>query len=263
MSKNLIKTEIINQPQYYFHAQRKTLEARLDEIKLDDEIEKKIIEDKTKETIRDKVLGTFKIGELVNTIINWNNEVDEDLREAKKEVLLSNYFQKIENAEFAINHIQTMLTNPQGNTLFNKIIRILDNYPPDLELMGHLSSVLLYITETDFVKLFEQHKYALSQIEILTPQALTILSDYKKWPEIQMGSYQSMGTKITSDWLNEFSSSYGRSKGITDGQIIERIGHSINELINSRLIEDHMVRNNTAKSIVTNIGKVILPYITR
>jgi hypothetical protein len=80
----LIKKEIISYPKHYFGAQSKTLDARISEINLSEEEVNEISSDHTKKFIRDKALGLFKIGEIVSEIINWNESVDEDLKEAKK-----------------------------------------------------------------------------------------------------------------------------------------------------------------------------------
>ena len=257
----LVKKEIISSPTYYFSSQSKTLEHRLENIKLSDDEEEKIAAKYAEKTIRDKTLGLFKIGEIINSIINWNDDVDKDIREAKKEFLLANYFERTEKNEVAISSLKNFLTNPQGNTIFNKILRIFDDSPPDLELAKHLSSALKYIVSSDFVSMFEKHKYALSQIEQLTPQALTILSDFKNWPLLQLRSYSSSGPKITSDWLSEFTGAYSSSKRIIDGDTIERVRHSINELISGRMIEAHLVGDKTAKCVITRIGELLIPYI--
>lgn len=262
MSKGqLVKKEIINQPKYYFNAQSKTLDARISAVNLSEDQIKDISSDHTKKFIRDKALGLFKIGEIISEIINWNESIDEDLKEAKKEYLLAQYFEKNDRNENALSQIKEFLSSPQGNTIFNKILRILDDTPPDLELSNHLSSTLQYIVQNDFERLFEEHKYALSQIEKLTPQALTIISDYQSWPLITLGSSTSSGSKITSDWLFEFTHAYCEAKNIHDKGLKNRVQHSINELISTRLIEAHRTENGKAKCAVTDIGKGLLRYV--
>lgn len=262
MSKGeLIKREIIGHPEHYFNAQKKTLDARIDDVKLPDDVESEITANHTKKFIRDKALGLFKIGEIVSEIINWNESVDEDLKQAKKEYLLAQYFEQNDRNNEALSQINKFLTNTQGNTLFNKILRILDDTPPDLELADHLSSALKYMVNNSFSRLFEQHKYALSQIEQLTPQALTILSDRNSWPLISLGGYSSNGGRITSDWLMEFTQAYANSKGIDDSNVISRVRHSINELISGRLIEAHLIAERQAKCSVTQVGELLIPYI--
>lgn len=257
----LIKKDIISYPNEYFNLKSRSLDSRINEVHISQEEINEISSTHTKKFIRDKALGLFKIGEIVSEIINWNESIDEDLKEAKKEFLLAKYFEKNDQNEHSLSQLKEFLSNPQGNTIFNKILRILDDTPPDLELSNHLSSALQYIIQNNFKKLFEKHKYALSQIEKLTPQALTIFKDYKNWPLINLANSTSSGTKITSDWLYEFTQAYCNKKGISDQNIINRVQHSINDLISSRLIEAHRTQSGQAKCYISDIGKDLLSYI--
>lgn len=261
--KDLVEIEIIKSPEHYFNAQSKSLESRLDEVKISKEEENEISKSNLKKFIRDKTLGIFKVGEIISEIINWNEKVDEDIKEAKKQYLLSQYFDRNDRNEIALNSIKEFLSNAQGNTLFNKILRILDDTPPDRELSNHLANALNYIASSDFKGLFEEHKYALSQIEKLTPQSLTILSDSNSWPIIKLGNYTASGSRVTSDWLVEFTNAYALSKQIDNHQITKRISHSINELISMRLIEAHLTQEGGARCNITDVGKILLPYISK
>jgi hypothetical protein len=255
------KNEMIHSPESYFATQQKYLEARLSQVSLEEEVELEVIAKTTKRLIRDKMLGLFKVGELVSTILTWNKEINDDLREAKKEYLLATYFQKAEAQETTISSLTNFLTNPKGNTLFNRVLQILDDSPPNPELAKHLAQALHQMVNSDFSILFEQHKYALGQIEQLTPQALLILSDEENWPLIPLVGYQATGTKIKSDWLTEFTEAYVQSKGVKDDALVQRIGHSVNELISARLIEAHIVMEKTAKCYLTQIGKLLYSYL--
>lgn len=54
------------------------------------------------------------------------------------------------------------------------------------------------ILNNNFIsKMFEQHKFALSKIEKLTPQASTILAYYKNYPEFKLGMSMTFGVKVT------------------------------------------------------------------
>lgn len=180
----------------------------------------------------------------------------------KKENLLASYFNKTDQTEDSIEKIKHFLTNPQGNTLFNKILRILDNTPPDIELTDHLATVLKHLVNSDFAGLFEDHKFALNQIEMLTPQALTILSDHKRWQPWQLTGYSSNGSRLTSHWLPDFVNVYAASKGITDPNIKAKISHSMNELIKNRYAEGMLTTQKlVAASFLTDIGKLVVKYI--
>jgi hypothetical protein len=254
-------TVAIREPDYYFAAQRKALEARLDELQIPERDADEIVAKRTRKTIRDKALGLFRVGDVIKEILNWNETVDGDLKEAKKEVLLAAYFQKSDENGEEIAKLKNVLVNPQGNTLFSKILRIVDDNPPDLELIEHLASALKYIADSDFERLFEQHRYALAQIEQLTPQALTILADSQRWPLMSLGSRTTEGSKVVSDWLSAFAESYAQSKRISDQAVFDRVQHSINQLIRGLFIEAHMTEGGHTKCTLTSIGRALLPYV--
>ena len=256
---------IIKKPEFYFYTQNISLEQRLEKIILSEEEEDAIVTSKTIKTIRDKALGLFKLGDIVKTVLNWNEEVDKDIKEAKKELLLSRYFDRYDRVEYSLSNLKDLLTNPVGNTLFNKILRILDNSTPDIEQIEHLAKSLQYIVSTDFNSMFEDHKYALNQIEMLTPQALTILSDYKNWPTWEMQSFSSNNGIITSDWLPQFVSLYTKVKNIDDISLSKKVSHSMSDLIKNRyIIAKHMTNNlkeNFAKIELSDIGRIVVEYV--
>jgi hypothetical protein len=109
--------------------------------------------------------------------------------------------------------------------------------------------------------------YALSQIEQLTPQALTILADHPHWPKMVLqDGYSSNGGKITSDWLPAFARAYASSKNIDEKSMADRVAHSIHELINRRLIEARLAGNfgdSSAQCILTDVGQSLIPYLSK
>lgn len=211
--------------------------------------------------LRDKVLGFSKFGEIINTIIDWNKNIDNDIKEKKMQYLLTLYFDKFDKYEHAISKLKYFIANPQGNAIYNKILRILDSTPPDKELILHLSSALKYMACGEFVKLFEEHKYALSEIEQMTPQALTILSDYQNWPNFRPGSFTSTGTLIESDWTAYFFGEYAQKKGIADDETARRLHHSIRQLSTQRLVEGRLT-GGRAVCAPTEIGQLVIKYLT-
>lgn len=241
----------------------KDLESRIEEVNLSSTERKEIRKGETIKSIKDKGLALLgPMGEIISTVINWNDSVNQNISEAKKMILLEQYFNQTDEHLLAIKQLQEFITNPQGNTLFNKILRIVDDSPPDPELTSHLSKVLKKIIEDgNFEALFEKHKYALGQIERLTPQAITIIADYNSWPPIQLGTTISFGPKVTSDFYMEFSTAYSQHKNITDINKIKRIQHSVVEIQNLGLMHAYHAENNKTRCQLTDIGTELLNYI--
>lgn len=255
---------IIDQSEDYLKIQGKSLEERLEEINISQDQENEILSNKTIKTIRDTVLGSFKVGEVISTILNWNEEIDQEINEAKKAVLLDRYLALVDRQQDSINNLKVFLSNPQGNVIFNKILRILDDNPPDYELIGHLASALKFIIDDkSFCKLFESHRFALAQIEKLSVQALTILADYKNYPSFNLSAVSIMGQKVSSEWNIQFTQVYCNKKSITSDELSKRVLHVIIQLQSQGYIEAYKSRNGGYECRVTDVGKDLLPYLSK
>lgn len=258
MDKNII----INNPDKYIDNKNKSIEARLNEIRIDENITDDIIKEKGKEVVIDKLLGMFKVGEVISTVLNINKDINEEIKKAKEEKLLEEFFNKVDGQENCINALKNFITNPYGNIIFNKILAIINDYPVDIELIAHLSTVLTKIVITgEFEKLFEQHKFVLAQIELLTPQSLSILSDYKSFPIFKLDTMTAMGSIVTSSWETEFAEEYCKIKKITDLDISKRVWYTIQQLKNQGYIEAITREDNSILCTPTYIAKNIIQYI--
>lgn len=252
---------IITQPEYYHKVQSKTLNERIDGIAMSEK-EKNILKDEhAKKVIKDKVLGSFSCGDLISTLLDWNNEVNEEIKEAKKNVLLETYLNKVDKQEMCVTSLRNFLSKPHGYTLFSKILQILDNNPPDKVLIDILSNALKYMIDKENVEeYFDEHNYALSQLEYLPIQSLLILKDRNNYPNIEGLTGMFSNGIYTGEWVGEFSEIYSKSKGINDIKKINRIIHSVKRLASEGylLVIQH---NGKINCMVTEVGSEILKYI--
>lgn len=267
--------ELVAQPDRYLARQGQSLDERIEGVRLQPGAAEAIGKQAIRRIIRDRVLGLFKVGEIIKEFLDWNEKVDDEIREAKKNALLAEYFNQAEDNADSISALKVFLTNPQGNTLFNKILRILDDSPPDEDLICQLSSTLKHIIDTDFASLFEEHKYALTQIERISAPALAILADHRAWPQINLQSYQTSGPRVTSDYLSEFHAAYVNHKGIFDPGMRSRVRHSLDELINIRAVEVFLVgtggiqggtvsgSGGVATPALGELGQLVAKYLKR
>ncbi|KIL45771.1 hypothetical protein [Jeotgalibacillus soli] len=265
MKKHNELKSILQEPKYYLDYKQKDLERRLDEIALSPETEKQIRNEHTKEVAKSKalsLLGTF--GEVITTFLEWNDGVNKDITEAKKSLLLAHYMDKVDDHRLSIDKLKEFLVNPQGNTLFNKILRILDDSPPDGDLIEHLSSALKFIINNEsFSKLFDIHKFSLSQIERLSPQALSVLSDYKNFPIFKKFEMVQEGNKVKEEYHHELAKAYCHTKGIKEELIINRVGYSFFELKRAGFIDAKRLNGDGAVEVfLTTPGKEITQYLT-
>lgn len=172
------KKDIIANPEKYLSDMGDDLDLRLNKIRLSDSERESIVAKQSAKSLRNTVFGMFPLGQAINTILDWNGNIASEIEQVKKQKLLGEYFEKADSSETALIEIKAFLTTPHGSTLFNKILQIAEDSPPDPKLLGFLGSALKHISDSDFIALFEDHKFALSQIEKLTPQGLAVLSDY-------------------------------------------------------------------------------------
>jgi len=271
MAKEVKKNEIsIFKPKEYLLQKSKSFDDAINQIRITPSKEKEIKKKVLKGIIRDVALGTFPIGKFIQKVFEWNKLTDEEIKEEKRNVLLAMHLSQTKENKDSITQLKDFLTNPSGNTIFNKILRIIDDSPPDLELLKYLSATLTKIIETkDFESLFEKHKYALSRIEMLSVQALTILCDYEEWSEFDIGGTtgtMSVFGKIQSDWVKPFVKSYVKIKAISDPDKINRISLSVRELKNAELVDAKSIKKRGDNRLIIRVsptagGNEIITYI--
>lgn len=246
----------------------KSLEERLNKVRLSDQEIAEIIANRTRKDAVRKLLGLFKIGQIASIFLEWNENVTKQIETVKKERLFAEYINKHERVAEAVESLKRFVTNPYGNVLFNKIIQILNDTPPEPELSTHLATVLINMTQSDFESLFDDHKYALSQIQDLTPQALTVLADHRNWPAFELGFdggvRQIHGGKVASNWTAGFIHKYVEVKAINDAGRKERLQHTVSDLRRKGYMDalTNSVDSNVAKCIPTNIGNTLIRYLT-
>ena len=267
MGKKYEITNLVKYPDYYMGAQSKNLEARIEEMKLSEDEHKMIVTESNKNLV--KGVGI----ELTKTIIppiafalefiGWNKTVDEDLKEAKKALLFTTYFDKVDSQEKAIEDLKETMTNIYGNTLVNKIFQMLDDFPPDADLMKHLVSSLKKICETKrFEELFDDHKFYLGLIDKLSPQALSFIADAENWPLFKFTfTGVSVGNHITDTFQKPFIEEYFSKKKITDSIIKQRGVFIVDELQQDGFIKCYGPQNKYYQVFLTEIGQRLYEYL--
>ncbi|MFT8836874.1 hypothetical protein [Liquorilactobacillus satsumensis] len=211
---------IQNKPEEYIKVNGRTLEDRLSKVQLTLKQEKEITNSSSKEAVKDvgkkivsKIPIASTIAEAAFVFMDWNKKIDQDLEDAKEKMLIEKYLNKADSQEIAIQNLKEAMTDIYGNTLINKVFKMLSEYPPDGDLLENLRRVLRNICELkNFKKLFSRHKFNLSLIEKLSPQALTVLMDAKNWPAFSMNARASFGGRINDNFQKPFMNAYASVK---------------------------------------------------
>lgn len=175
---------IIRHPEYMLSAESKSLKQRIKERKLNSEEVKSVVattaKDKGKSLVSD--LLNAKWFDLVCDIADTGDKLKSKLEDAKKIQLLSEYLQKTDDHEKALDNIVDLITNPYGLSLYSKIINILSDSPTDGDVLEILSDYLFnLVREESLQKAFSRNKTILNIIDKSSPQALILLRMYNKW----------------------------------------------------------------------------------
>lgn len=84
-----VSGSILTSPEYFFAAQGKTLEERLQNVVLSEEQTDEIESSKGRKVVRDAVLSSLVIGKIAKTFIDWNEGVDKEIKEADVRTVLN------------------------------------------------------------------------------------------------------------------------------------------------------------------------------
>lgn len=235
----------------------------INEVEISHEKEMEIAKDFVLKEATGSLLELSTLGRFVIKLVRWKENFGEKIREKKIEFILAQHFSKSADHTEAIKQLKDFLSNPYGCLIFYKILKILDNGPFDPIFLGYLSNTLRRIVKSkDFENLFERHKYVLSRIEILSVQALTILSDYENWPDFNLSRVMTIGSKVSSDWESSFVKEYVALKKISDPEKFMRIKSCLQELVRNNLADACLVdKQNRMRVSPTANGNDIVEYI--
>lgn len=268
MSREKEIETVLGYPESYLNTQIRGLENRINQVELTDETYKKIVQETSKEQVKGvgkEVAKTF-LGPLSFAVefIDWNKTVDNDLKEAKKSLLLVDYINKVDSQEKAINDLKETMGDVYGNTLVNKIFQMLDDFPPDGDLMKHLVTSLKKVCESKrYEDLFEVHKFNLNLIESLSPQALTLLADQKNWPSFNFSfTGMTIGNKIEDTFQEPFINEYFRIRDIHDPLKIQRGIYILSELHRNGFLECRHQNSDNYVIVLTELGKDLYKYLS-
>ncbi|MEG2649476.1 MAG: hypothetical protein RSA63_01235 [Eubacterium sp.] len=256
---------MLNSPGMFLNVEGKSMEQRMNEVKLknEDEIRDSVAKGQLKEAGKDVLsLLTGGIGDIAIELIEWQEKLEGKMDEAKVYYLLGCFFSRVDNHDKAIKMLIDTISNPYGNTLVNKLFKIVKDYPNDSDYSRRLAMALVHICESENLKeLFGFYKFNLSLIEKLTPQSLAILSDNKNWPDFHMSVMVSNSGVVQGDFETEFAKAYAMKKGIEGNDLFQRIKYPIMELKNEGQIKA-VSAGNQANVVLTDIGLELASFIS-
>lgn len=194
---------MIEHPEYIMEAEKKTLNARIEQKKIDSEGAKKLAtslaKSQGKSLVSDVLNG--KWADLVFDIADTGDKLKAKLEDMKKIMLLGEYVQKVDDQEQGLRKIIDLITNPYGLSIYSKMINILVDAPVDDDMVDIMSDYLKQLTdEEDLSRAFSRHKTILSLIDKCSTQALILLRNADQWPVVPfLGASVVLGGRVQGD----------------------------------------------------------------
>lgn len=172
----------------------------------------------------------------INKLFEWVERFDQGSREEKLKMLLTKYTERCNSFEDAISRLRLLTSTPGGQTIFRKVLQIVDKGAEDQEWIRLLAVTLERISDEDFNKYFDAQMFILSQIDRLSPQALIVLSKYDTWKEVRINSTSTSSHQTMGDWIPQVTQFMRTKLGIESLEVGVRINHSFRELESTGLV---------------------------
>lgn len=194
---------------------------------------------------------------VLNKMFEWMERVDKASREEKLKTLLVEYVGRFDSTDDAISKLELLAATRGGQTLFRKVIQIVDKGAEDKEWIRLLAIALRKVSETEFEKYFDAQMFVLSQIDRLSPQALILLSKYDIWRQANIQNTTTTSGQTMGDWIPQATMFMRQKLGVNNLEVGARINHSFRELEATGMVD---LKGHQLK--LTAIGLEIYRVIT-
>ena len=173
----------------------------------------------------------------LNKLLEWTESVDQASRAEKLKTLLVEYGERFDSLDEAISKLKLLTATRGGQTIFRKVIQIVDKGNEDQEWIHLLAVALKRISEAEFEKYFDAQLFMLSQIDRLSPQALILLSEYGVWREVNIQSTTTTSGQTMGDWIPQVTMFMRQKKKIDNLEVGARINHFFRELESTGMVD--------------------------
>lgn len=211
---------LIEHPEYLMHAEKMSLEKRMQQKKLDASEVKDAVVDTAKAKSKDVALDVLngKWGDLILDVMDTGDHLKSKLDDMKKAMLLTEYVQKVDDQEAGLSKLISLITDPYGLSIYSKILSLLSDTPADDEMLDILSEYLVNLTDEDDLRsIFSQTKSILTLIDKSSPQALMLLKHADKWPLIPAPNATiSVGGQVQGDNSKQVATEFSKQPIFSD-----------------------------------------------
>lgn len=203
---------------------------------------------------------TGGISDIFTPLMEVNADIERGIRETKQALLLEMFLNRVDDMTVGFDKLKAMIGDSYGNHIFNRLLRLLEDFPPEEAYIAMMSSILeKFVASENFKELFGIHQLHLRLIERFSPQALYLLSHYdellpftkdvhtKVW-NVELGVHELQG-----DWSLDV---------VKANSLDERLAPVIAELIDGHcLIAVAQSEENNFKVALAPSGKFLLDYL--
>lgn len=242
----------------------KKLDERLSDIELPVSDEINIVKDELMSVIIDAATSIVPGGEAIKKFLETQENIDTELNNRKKELLLEQYLNKTDQHEKAVIGLANLMLDMRGQLLYKQIESKMQAEIPSPETTDILANTLKKVLDSDLASEFEAHKAVVTTITRMDIKSLMILRDHEKWPIIKskpnmMESFDAPDT--STDWAFRYAKEYLKTKGLTDEAMIYHVRTCIMELFQEGCAMAKPEVNGNDFALVTSFGNKILEYI--
>lgn len=233
-------------------------------IKLEEILDKVIISEEDKHLlqsnelfnqIKDFVFDSTMLLKIVKKFIDYHDNIEKQIKESKKEILLTEIFNKVKEHEHLLKSYISLLAKPEGIYLLNKILNNDRNHFDD-SFQKYNEDIIINIIKTDFKKLLNIHDYYINLINKLSKISLKILLN-NNWPVDIQGPRIHTGDMVIANWEKRISEEYAKLNNVQNQIEIDVIQQCIFELRDNRIIE-YSIKENAVD--LTESGKNLIVY---
>lgn len=232
--------------------QKKAEENSIDQVEISTKITIRTLKNASIKVVAGLIPGINKLFQVFDTI-------NQEVKEEKLKILLSQFGNRFDNIENALNHLRQLFQHKEGLILFSKIIHILDNEVINDEWIDVLANVLKTVSDSNVKEQFEKHSYILAQIDKLSPHALLLLHKYDSWSKVKFTDSTTVSRQtIVGDWDSQITNLFCSNTNTQDTEVKERIRHAFKDLEGRGIFK---ITKDKGVSL-TQVGQEIYNYIS-
>lgn len=197
-------------------------------------------------------LATGGVSDIFLPLLDVNQDIERGIRETKQSLLLEMYLNKCDDMSSAFDELKTMIGDSYGNHLFNRLLWLLDSFPPEGIYISLISNVLKrLIARGNYQKLFGTYQLHLRMIERMSPQALYLLSHHEELKPFMKATSYSMERHSETGEM-ELKGDWGQDLVVSN---------SLDDLIASVVSE--LIDNHYLVAVATEERGVFVPKLTK